>query len=77
NFRRLLYEARYEFILELVATCIRKADIWEAPQLGYILHPDTWGRGLAYKALCAILPRAFDHFAELPEMTASSASGGL
>lgn len=63
-------DAKFEFILEFEGRCIGKAGVWEAPQIGYILHPDCWGKGLASEALSAILPGAFRHFADLPALTA-------
>ncbi|MFC3616519.1 GNAT family N-acetyltransferase [Lutimaribacter marinistellae] len=61
---------RFEFILDLDGRCIGKAGVWGAPEIGYILQPDLWGRGLAHEALCAVLPRAFERFSDLPELTA-------
>ncbi len=61
---------QFEFILEHEGRCIGKAGIWGAPELGFILHPDCWGRGLMTEALRALLPRAFARFPHLPEITA-------
>lgn len=49
---------------------IGKAGCWRADEVGYIFHPDVWGRGYAQEALAAILPRAF---ARSPDLTAISA----
>ena len=58
-----------DFIVEHDGRVIGKAGCWRLPEIGYILHPDYWGRGLAREALEAILPRLFDRFA-IPAVTA-------
>lgn len=34
----------------------------QVAEVGYILHPDCWGRGYAQEALAVILPRVFARF---------------
>lgn len=54
-----------DFMVELPAAggrLIGKVGCWRAPEIGYILHPDFWGRGLAREALEAILPHVFARF---------------
>lgn len=48
-----------DFILELDGRVVGKAGCWRLPEIGYILHPDCWGRGLATEALSAILDHVF------------------
>ena len=75
-------ETRFEFIVEYQGRCIGKAGMWKRPEIGYILHPDCWGIGLAHEALSAILPAAFQAFPTLDALTAevdprNSRSSGL
>ena len=58
-----------DFILEYEGKVIGKAGCWRLPEIGFILHPDHWGLGLAHEALTAITARLFQHFA-IPEITA-------
>lgn len=46
-----------DFVVELEGRVIGKAGFYEMPDVGYILHPDVWGRGLAGEAVGA----AIDH----------------
>lgn len=46
---------REDFVVELDGRVIGKAGFWRLPEIGYILHPDVWGQGLAKEALTAIL----------------------
>lgn len=51
-----------DFIVELDGRVIGKAGLWRFPEIGFIFHPDHWGRGHAREALTAVLERAFmDH----------------
>ena len=63
-------DTREEYILEYYGRCIGKAGIWAKPEIGYILHPDFWGKGLAREALAAIIPRAFAKWPDMMELTA-------
>lgn len=65
-------DTREEYILELDGRCIGKAGVWARPEVGYILHPDVWGMGLAKEALEAILPRAFGKWPEQDHLTAET-----
>jgi [ribosomal protein S5]-alanine N-acetyltransferase len=49
-----------DFILEHEGRVIGKAGLYRFPEIGFILHPDYWGRGLAAEALRAVLDRAFE-----------------
>ena len=44
-----------DFVIELDGRAIGKAGCWRVPQIGYILHPDHWGQGLATEALTAVI----------------------
>ncbi len=57
-----------DFLVELAdagpdrGRVIGKVGCWRVPEIGYILHPDFWGRGLAREALDAVLPHVFARF---------------
>jgi ribosomal-protein-alanine N-acetyltransferase len=44
-----------DFIVEHQGRVIGKAGFWRLPEIGYILHPDAWGQGLAFEALSAVI----------------------
>lgn len=48
-----------DFIVEHEGRVIGKAGLYRFPEIGFILHPDVWGRGFAREALGAVLDRAF------------------
>lgn len=50
-----------DFVIEYQGGVIGKAGFWHHPEVGYILHPEHWGKGLAREALRALIARAFDH----------------
>ncbi|MGZ8283790.1 MAG: GNAT family N-acetyltransferase [Allosphingosinicella sp.] len=58
-----------DFIIEQGGELIGKAGCWRVPEIGFILRPDCWGRGLAREAVSAIIPRLFARFA-FPAITA-------
>lgn len=49
-----------DFILEHDGRVVGKAGLYRFPEIGFILHPDYWRRGLATEALRAVLERAFE-----------------
>jgi [ribosomal protein S5]-alanine N-acetyltransferase len=55
-------EASDDFVVEHKGRVIGKAGCWRIPEVGFILHPDYWGRGLAHEALVPIIERAFATF---------------
>jgi len=59
-----------EFVIEREARVIGRAGIWRIPEIGYILHPDHWRRGIMFEALSALLPVAFDRRPEMDAITA-------
>lgn len=48
-----------DYIIEHCGEVIGKAGFYRFPEIGFILHPERWGRGLAREALGAVLDRAF------------------
>ena len=48
-----------DFVVELDGRVIGKAGLYRFPEIGFILHPDAWGRGYAREALRAVISRAF------------------
>ena len=48
-----------DFVIELDGRVIGKAGLFEFPEIGFILHPDAWGKGYAAEALGPVLDRAF------------------
>jgi ribosomal-protein-alanine N-acetyltransferase len=48
-----------DFVVEFQGEVIGKAGCWKVPEIGYILHPDHWGRGLATEALSAVIDHVF------------------
>lgn len=48
-----------DFVIELDGRVIGKAGLYRFPEIGFILHPDNWGKGYAREALQAVLDRAF------------------
>ena len=48
-----------DFVVERDGQVIGKAGLYRFPEIGYIFHPDTWGRGFAAEALRPVLDRAF------------------
>jgi RimJ/RimL family protein N-acetyltransferase len=48
-----------DFVVEHEGRAIGKAGCWRLPEVGYILHPDYWGQGLASEALTAVIGHVF------------------
>ena len=48
-----------DFIVEHEGKLVGKAGLWRFPEIGFIFHPDHWGRGFAREALALVLDRAF------------------
>lgn len=48
-----------DFVVELEGRVIGKAGFYRLPEIGYILHPDVWGRGLAHEACAAVIDHVF------------------
>jgi RimJ/RimL family protein N-acetyltransferase len=60
---------REDFVVEYEGRVIGKAGCYRLPDIGYILHPDCWGRGLAGEALSAVIPLVFERH-PIPAITA-------
>lgn len=48
-----------DFVVEFDGRVIGKAGCYRLPEIGYILHPDVWGRGFATEALSAVATHIF------------------
>jgi RimJ/RimL family protein N-acetyltransferase len=48
-----------DFMVEYEGRVIGKAGAWQSLELGYILHPDHWGKGLAREAIEVLIPHLF------------------
>lgn len=48
-----------DFVVEWNGRVIGKAGFWKLPDVGYILHPDAWGRGVAREAVSAAIDHVF------------------
>lgn len=51
-----------DFVVEYEGQVIGKAGCWRLPEIGFILHPDHWSKGLAREALSAVIPHVFAGF---------------
>jgi RimJ/RimL family protein N-acetyltransferase len=60
---------REDFVVEYQGRVIGKAGCYRLPDIGYILHPDCWGRGLASEALSAVIAHVFERH-PIPAITA-------
>ncbi|WP_156839637.1 GNAT family N-acetyltransferase [Novosphingobium aquimarinum] len=49
-----------DFVVEAEGRVIGKAGFFRFPEIGFMLHPDMWGRGLMREALAAVISRAFE-----------------
>lgn len=48
-----------DFAVEYAGAVIGKAGLYRFPEIGFIFHPDHWGRGYAAEALTPVIDRAF------------------
>lgn len=48
-----------EFVIEHQGMVIGKAGMWRPHEIGFLLHPDHWGVGLAREALTALIAHLF------------------
>ena len=60
---------RDDYSVERDGRVIGKAGCFRVPEIGYILHPDQWGCGLATEALQAVVARLFERH-PIPRLTA-------
>lgn len=59
-----------DWLIEKDGAVIGKAGAWALPEVGFILHPDHWGQGLAQEAMGAVIGHLEAEFPGLPELTA-------
>ncbi len=48
-----------DFIIEHDGHAIGKAGAWRLPEVGFLLHPDFWGKGFAHEAMTAVIEHLF------------------
>lgn len=48
-----------DFLIEKDGEVIGKAGAWQLPEVGFLLHPDHWGQGLAHEAMVALIAHLF------------------
>lgn len=48
-----------DFVIEHEGRLIGKAGLYRFPEIGYLLDPAFWGKGLAREALTGVIDRAF------------------
>lgn len=48
-----------DFLIEHQGRVIGKAGAWRLPEVGFLLHPDHWGKGLAREAMGAVVAHLF------------------
>ncbi len=48
-----------DFVMEYPGVAIGTAGGGTLPKVGYILHPDHWGKGIAHEAMVAVIAHAF------------------
>jgi RimJ/RimL family protein N-acetyltransferase len=60
-----------DWVIEFEGRAIGKAGSWAPPEVGFILHPDHWGRGYAFEAMAALIPHLFARH-PVPALTAEA-----
>lgn len=48
-------ETGIDWVVEHEGRAIGKAGLWREPLIGFIFHPDVWGRGFASEAVAAVV----------------------
>jgi RimJ/RimL family protein N-acetyltransferase len=48
-----------DFVVEYQGRAIGKAGAWQLPEVGFLLHPDHWGKGLGREAMTAVIDHLF------------------
>ena len=59
----------FERVITLNGAVIGKAGGYRLPEVGFILHPDHWGRGYVTEAMQALIPELFA-CSDVPALTA-------
>lgn len=62
-------EQGVDFVVEFDGKVVGKAGFWRFPEIGYILHPDYWGKGFATEAISALIQHGFEVH-NIPEIIA-------
>ena len=58
-----------DFVIEHQGGVIGKAGCWRLPEIGYILHPQYWGQGIAGEACRGVIAHIFAAY-DIPAITA-------
>lgn len=58
-----------DFIIEHAGAVVGKAGAWRLPEVGFMIAPHLWGRGLAAEAMRAVIAHLFAAH-DLPALTA-------
>jgi len=58
-----------DFFIELEGRLIGKAGAWDMPEIGFLLHPDFWRKGIIREAMQVIIPHLFAK-TDVAELTA-------
>lgn len=66
----MTFEDGCDFIIERDGRAIGKCGIWRWPVIGYGIHPDYWGQGLAREAVSAVTAHIFALRHDLPSIIA-------
>ena len=59
-----------DFLVEKDGVVIGKAGAWQLPEVGFLLHPDHWGQGLAFEAMTAVIAHVEAEVPDLDVLTA-------
>ena len=60
-----------DFLIEHQGRIIGKAGAWRLPEVGFLLHPDHWGKGLAHEAMTAVIAHLFTTH-QVPDLVAEA-----
>lgn len=60
-----------DFLVEYQGRVIGKAGAWRLPEIGFLVHPDHWGKGLGFEAMEAVIAHLFAAH-DLAELTAEA-----
>ena len=71
-FRRDAPDEHLELAVEREGALIGRAALWKRWEIGFILHPDAWGQGLATEAVGALLAEVWRRFPEAERLTAET-----
>ena len=59
-----------DLLVEKDGEVIGKAGAWQLPEVGFLLHPEHWGKGLAFEAMAAVIAHVEAAYPALPRLTA-------